>query len=145
MMATEGSNEPCRRICVTPVRNEAWIIDRFLAAAKTWADHVVVADQAIHRRDIAATCKATPGAEVVINESPVFDEAHRQKILLERARQFEGRRILIGLDADEALSANCLESKEWKRIADAEPGTILRFRWVNILPGFKEVWIPPKL
>ena len=45
MMATEGSNEACRRICVTPVRNEAWIIDRFLAAAKTWADHVIVADQ----------------------------------------------------------------------------------------------------
>ena len=87
--------------------------------------------------------QATPGAEVVINESPVFDEAHRQKILLDRARQFEGRRILIGLDADEALSANCLESKEWKQIEDAEPGTILRFRWVNILPGFKEAWIPP--
>jgi hypothetical protein len=102
MKATEGSNEPCRRICVTPVRNE-----------------------------------------VVINESPGYDEAHRQKILLERARQFEGRRILIGLDADEALSANCLESKEWKQIEDAEPGTILRFRWVNILPGFNQIWIPP--
>ena len=52
--------------------------------------------------------------------------------------------FLLALDADEALSANCLESKEWKQIADAEPGTILRFRWVNILPGFKEAWIPPK-
>lgn len=143
MMATEGSNEPCRRICITPVRNEAWIIDRFLSAAKNWADHVVVADQQSSDGTLELL-QATPGAEVVINESPVFDEAHRQKILIERARQFEGRRILIGLDADEALSANCLESKEWKEIADAEPGTLLRFRWVNILPGFKDVWIPPK-
>jgi len=142
MMATEGSNEACLRICVTPVRNEAWIIDRFLSAAKSWADHVVVADQQSSDGTLELL-QATPGVEVVINESRVFDEAHRQKILLERARQFEGRRILIGLDADEALSANCLESKEWKQIAEAEPGTILRFRWVNILPGFKEVWIPP--
>jgi hypothetical protein len=143
MMPTEGSSDHCRRICVTPVRNEAWIIERFLAAAKTWADHVVVADQQSNDGTLELL-QATPGAEVVINESPAFDEAHRQKILLERARQFEGRRVLIGLDADEALSANCRESKEWKQIADAEPGTILRFRWVNILPGFKEVWIPPK-
>lgn len=140
-MATEGSNETCRRICVTPVRNEAWIIDRFLSAAKTWADHVIVADQSSTDGTLQQS-QSTPGVEVVINDSPVFDEPHRQKILLERARQLEGRRILIALDADEALSANCLESKEWKRIADAEPGTVLRFRWVNVLPGFQQAWIP---
>lgn len=143
MIAAEGSNEACRRICVTPVRNEAWIIERFLAAAKTWADHVIVADQGSTDGTLQQL-QSTPGAEVVINESAVFDEAHRQKILLDRARQFGGKRILIGLDADEALSANCLESKEWKQIENAEPGTILRFRWVNVLPGFKEVWILPK-
>ena len=81
--------------------------------------------------------------EVVINDSPVFDEAHRQRILLERARQFEGRRILIGLDADEALSSNCTETDDWEQISNAEPGTVLRFRWVNVLPGFQKAWIPP--
>ena len=35
----------CQKICLSPTRNEAWIINQFLAAAKTWADHVVVADQ----------------------------------------------------------------------------------------------------
>jgi Glycosyl transferase family 2 len=142
MMATEGSNESCRRICVTPVRNEAWIIDCFLSAAKTWADHVIVADQGSTDGTLQQS-QSTPGVEVVINDSPVFDEAYRQKILLERARKFGGRRILIGLDADEALSANCLQSRDWERIKEAQPGTVLRFRWVNILPGFKEAWIPP--
>src|SRR5262249_16995374 len=129
-------------ICLTPTRNEAWIIKQFLAAAKNWADHIVVADQG-STDGTFEELKSTPSVQVIINDSLVFDEAYRQSILLDRARQFEGKRILIGLDADEALSANCLESKEWKQIADAEPGTILRFRWVNILPGFKEVWIPP--
>ena len=69
MMATEGSNEACRRICVTPVRNEAWIIDRFLAAAKTLGRSCRGGRSAIQRRDIGAL-QATPGAEVVINESP---------------------------------------------------------------------------
>jgi len=36
---------PLHRICITPVRNEAWIIERFLAAARTWATTVVIADQ----------------------------------------------------------------------------------------------------
>ena len=133
----------CQKICLTPTRNEAWIINQFLAAARTWADHVVVADQQSSDGTLELL-EATSGAEVVINESHGYDEAYRQKILLERARKFEGKRILFGLDADEALSANCLESKEWKQIADAEPGTVLRFRWVNILPGFREAWIPPK-
>ena len=133
----------CLRICVTPTRNEAWIIQRFLAAANTWADHIIVADQGSADGTLQQL-QSTSGVAVVINDSPVFDEAHRQKILLERARQFDGRRILIGLDADEALSSNFVNSKEWDRISEAKPGTVLRFRWVNILPGFKEAWIPSK-
>src|SRR5262245_46688172 len=80
-----------------------------------------------------------------MNDSPVFDEKHRQQLLLNRARQISGKRILIGLDADEALSSNFANSKEWERLSEAKPGTIVRFRWVNILPGFKAAWIPPGL
>lgn len=140
MTADQVSNS--RRICVTPVRNEAWIIDLFLAAAKTWATDVVVADQ----RSTDGTLERlqrTPGVSVVVNDSPVFDEVHRQRLLLTRAREFAGKRILIALDADEALSANFATSDEWRRLENAEPGTVLRFRWVNVLPGFERAWIPP--
>ena len=51
----------------------------------------------------------------------------------------------MALDADEALSANCIHSLEWDRIKDAKPGTVLRFRWVNVLPNFEQAWIPPAL
>jgi len=141
-MATEASNGRCVRICVTPTRNEAWIIRHFLAASKAWADQIVVAD---HRSTDGTLqqLQNIPGVDVVINECPGFDEPHRKRILLERARTYGGKRILMFLDADEAFSANSFKSKEWERISEAKPGTILRFRWVNILPGFKEAWIPP--
>jgi hypothetical protein len=108
-----------------------------------WADDVIVADQGSTDGTVEKL-QRKKGVHVVINDSPVFDENHRQCLLLSRARQISGKRILIGLDADEALSANFTSSKEWERLKDVAPGTILRFRWVNILPGFKEAWIPPE-
>jgi hypothetical protein len=129
-----------RRICLTPVRNEAWIIKKFLAAVTSWADDVVIAEQGSADNTLALLQNAT-GVRIVINESPSYDEQHRQRLLIDRAREIGGRRILIALDADEALSANAMNAAEWQAIERAEPGTILRFRWVNILPGFTEAWI----
>ncbi len=130
-------------ICLTPTRNESWIVDRFLAAARTWATHLIVADQ--HSTDGTwETLTRTPGVEAVVNDSPAYDESHRQRLLLSRARAIPGRRILLGLDADEALSANARRSPEWAKLESAAPGTILRFRWANVLPGFRQVWFPPE-
>lgn len=136
-------SESCHRICLTPTRNEAWIIKHFLAASSQWADHIIVVDQGSSDGTLEQL-QNTSGTDVVLNESPTFDEGHRQRLLINRARQIAGKRILIALDADEVLSANCLESKEWERIADAKPGTVLRFRWVNVLPEFQKAWIPPR-
>lgn len=133
---------PCHRVCITPTKNETWVIKPFLAAAKLWASHIVVADQGSTDGTLDQL-RTTAGVDVVLNESPTFDELHRQRLLLGKARQIEGKRILIALDADEALSANFPNSKEWERLSAASPGTTLRFRWVNILPGFKTAWIPP--
>lgn len=130
-------------ICLTPTRNERWIIQRFLAAAQTWATHVIVADQC-STDGTYETLAQTPGVDVIKNDSPAYDESHRQRLLLARARKIPGRRILLGLDADEALSAHAPSSPEWAKLLSAAPGTILRFRWVNILPGFREAWIPPE-
>jgi hypothetical protein len=134
---------PLRRVCLTPVRNEAWIIDRFLAAAKTWASDIIVADQASTDGTVDQV-QQTAGVDLVVNDSGGYDEQHRQNLLLGKARQVPGRRLLIALDADEALSANSLTSDEWRRLETLPPGAIVRFRWVNILPGFKQAWIPPQ-
>jgi hypothetical protein len=131
------------RLALTPTRNESWIIERFLGAAKMWADYVVVADQGSTDGTFEIAQQASR-VLALVNNFPAYDELQRQRLLLQHARTFAGRRVLIALDADEALSANSLYSHDWDRIAAAVPGTVLRFRWVNILPGFKQAWIPPE-
>jgi hypothetical protein len=137
-------NEQSHRICLTPTRNEAWIIKPFLAVAKTWTTDVLVADQGSSDGTLE-TLRTTPGVRVLINDSAEYNESHRQQLLLSAARELPGKRLLLALDADEALSANWRESSEWERICNAAPGTVLRFPWVNVLPGFQRGWIPPSL
>ena len=115
-------NDTCNRICITPTRNELWIVKHFLAAARCWASHIIVADQGSTDGTLQRL-QETPGVDVVINDSPIFDEVHRQRLLLNRARKIPGKRVLLALDADEALSANCFTSEEWDRISQAPPGT----------------------
>jgi glycosyltransferase involved in cell wall biosynthesis len=130
-------------ICLTPTRNEAWIINKFLAAARCWADHVIVADQGSSDGTLELL-RQTTGVQTIVNDSPNYDEAYRQRLLIGNARKILGKRILLALDADEALSSNVLSSKDRERMAKAAPGTVLRFKWVNILPGFERAWIPPE-
>jgi hypothetical protein len=138
---TVGS-ERSRLLCLTPMKNEAWIARRYVAANATWADVLLVADQG--STDETATHLAShPNVRHIPNGSRDYDERHRQSLLIDAARQFEGRRILIALDADEALSANARDTEEWTTLTNAAPGTVLRFKWVNILPGFEQAWIPP--
>lgn len=127
-------------ICLTPIKNEAWILHRFLKCASLWADHIIIANQnsTDHSREIALSY---PKVILVDNPSPTFNEPERQKLLLNAARKIGDRRILIALDADEILTANFLRSPEWESILNALPGTILRFDWVNLHPDMKSCWV----
>jgi glycosyltransferase involved in cell wall biosynthesis len=131
-------------VCVTPVRDERAVLERFLACAALWADHIVVLDQCSTdgSREVAA---AHPKVRLLLNDDPTYDEAARQRVLLGAAREIPGRRVLVALDADEALSANVLRSRAWHDAIRAAPGTILRLRWASILPGFARAWISPDL
>ena len=130
-------------VCLTPVRNEEWILDRFLDAAALWADHIVVADQASTdgSREIA---RRHPKVTLVENPSPEYDERARQALLVDAARQLTGEpRVLIALDADEALAASAFAGARWAEALASAPGTALRWRWANILPGGARAWVPP--
>jgi hypothetical protein len=132
-------------IALAPVRNESWILDRYLRCASEWADRIVIADQGSEdgSREIV---RRFPKAVLVENGSAIYDEGARQRLLIDAARRLvpEGKRILIALDADEMLTANWRESAEWRAMLEARPGTVLRFDWVNVLPGFEKCWIPPE-
>ncbi len=129
-------------ICLTPVKNEAGILDRFLKCASLWADYIIVADQ---RSDDKTREIASSYSKVILvdNPSPTYNEFERQKILLSAARRIPGPRLLIALDADEALTANFLCSPEWNTVLQAPVGTIIRFQWVNLLPGCTSYWLSP--
>lgn len=130
-------------VCLTPVRDEAWILGRFLDAAATWADAIVIADQGSTdgSREIAVGHEKTI---VVENRSEAYDEGARQRLLLDTARaHVPGPRVLIALDADEALTSDAPATEEWRRLLAAEPGSVLRFRWLNLLPPGDRAWIPP--
>jgi glycosyltransferase involved in cell wall biosynthesis len=134
---------PSSVVCVTPVRNEAWILPRFLECASAWADHIVIADQGSTdgSREIA---RRFPKVHLIENSDDDYNEGARQRLLLEAARRIAGRRLIIALDADEALSADVLSSPEWQAALEAEDGTVIRFDWVNLLPGLQSCWIPPE-
>src|ERR1041384_653068 len=81
-------------ICLTPVKNEAWILDRFIQCASVWADHIVIADQGSTdgSREIASKYRKVT---LIDNSSPTYNESERQKTLLSAARRFPGPRLLI--------------------------------------------------
>lgn len=138
------SNSPdVKVICLTPVRNEAWILSQFLDCASLWADHIIIADQS-DQDDSRSIIRRYPKVELIELDWHTVDLGQMRTILWEKARRIPGRRIILALDADEFLSANWVYSVEWKQILEAKPGTQLGFQWPHILPNFQNAWLPPE-
>lgn len=130
-------------ICLTPVKNEAWILDRFIQCASLWADHIIIADQMSDDGSREIVLKY-PKVELIDNHSTTFNESGRQQLLLDAARKIETagrRRLMISIDADECLSANFFYSKEWNDILSAPIGTVIRSNVINLHPDKKHGWL----
>lgn len=129
-------------ICLTPVKNEAWILERFLKCAGIWADHIIIADQHSDdgSREIA---QRFPKVILLKNQSAECNESQRQKMLIEAARRISYPRLLITLDADEFLTADFLSSKEWETMLHAAAGTVMHFQWPIIQPDLSSYWTYP--
>lgn len=127
-----------RIVCMTPVKNEGWILDTFLKCASRWADHILVADQRStdDSREIVAR---HPKAILVDNPSPVFNEPERQKLLIEHARAIPAeRRILVALDADEILAGDFQAFRD--TVSTTTAGTTLAFPWLNVRDDGRRLW-----
>ena len=120
-------------VVVLPVKNEAWIIGRFLRITSLFADSIIVADQQStdSTREI---CSQFPKVSLIENPDTHYDELARQRLLIKEARRrHPGPKVILALDADELLSADSLTSEGWTTIRAAAPGTTLLFDKPDIL------------
>ncbi len=131
-------------IVMTPVRNEAWVLRAFLESTSRWADYIIIADQMSTdgSREIAAQYEKVV---LIDNKNPDFNEAERQAMLVNKAREIAAGRdtLLWGLDADEILGANFRETEDWNHIIHSVPGDVFWFKWAEICPNQKEYWLSP--
>jgi len=115
-------------IVLTPVKNEAWILDLFLKITSQFADHILLADQ--HSTDATLEIASKYAKVIVIeNKNQAYDEAYRQQLLIEKARELfpTNKRIFIALDADEIISADGIQSQDWETIRSTPINTTLYF------------------
>src|SRR5260370_16728571 len=90
-------------VCLTPVKDEAWILERFLTCASLWADHILIADQGSSddSREIAARF---PKVTLIENPSPEVDEPAPQRLPIPPPPRLPRPRLPLPLDAHEAFA-----------------------------------------
>lgn len=135
-----GGSNARKIICLTPIRNEARNLRRFLSCASIWADAIVLLDQ--HSEDDSKRiAEQFPKVVWRENRSIDYDEESRQLQLIAAARELGPSAVMIALDADEVLTANCLQSKEWLTIRQLLPGAVFFIQRINFLAGFERAWL----
>ena len=123
-------------IVITPVRNEAWVLDAFLACASSWADHIILADQ--HSTDGTREIAARYDKVMVVdNDLPEMNQAAARRLLFEEVDRIEGDKIVFALDADEFLSEGFENTEGWKRIVESKPNEIFCFKWLNLYGDYR--------
>ncbi|HUR82861.1 MAG TPA: glycosyltransferase family 2 protein [Thermoanaerobaculia bacterium] len=119
-------------VVLTPLKNDAWILRRFLEVTSVFADRILIADQGSTDGGLEI-CAEFEKVTVLDNSASDYDEARRQELLIRAARELVPMpRILIALDADEILAANAMPSRGWQAMLAAQPGTVLFFEKPNL-------------
>lgn len=123
-------------IVITPVRNEAWVLDAFLTCTSSWADYVILAD---HHSEDETREIAKKYEKVILIDNPTFEwyEAECRARLLEEACKIQGDKVIFGLDADEFLSEGFEKTESWQKIIHSQGNEIFCFNWLNLFDNFK--------
>lgn len=133
----EVGENAAKIVVLTPVKNESWILNQFLTVTSLFADCIIIADQQ-STDDSVSICNRFEKVIVVPNPNEKYDEADRQLLLINKARDlFHGQKILLfTLDADEIISYQALQYNDiWNAMRLSKPGTSFSFEKPDILPG----------
>ena len=122
-------------IVITPVRNEAWVLDAYLTCTSSWADYIILADQ---HSDDGTREIARKYEKVILIDNPTEEwyEYICRTRLLEEAAKIPGEKIIFGLDADEFLSEGFEKTESWQRIIHSKGNEIFCFNWLNLFDTF---------
>lgn len=125
-------------IVVTPVRNEAWVLDAFLTCTSSWADCIILADQ--HSDDGTREIAAKYDKVLLVdNEALEMNQAETRKLLFQEVDKILGDKLVLALDADEFLSEGFDKTEDWNRILNSNPNEIFCFKWLNLYGDFSHV------
>ncbi len=121
-------------IVTTPIRNEAWILEKFLGTTSLWADHILILDSGCNDQSLEI-CQRFPKVKVLPFQSHYpTSEYHRRHDLFYAAREIHSQAIVFTLDADEILSAEILDQSTQNQLVDTlhAPGSSLSLPWIML-------------
>ncbi len=125
-------------IVITPVRNEAWVLEAFLTHCSSWADRIIIADQ--HSTDGSREIAARfPKVTLIDNPDTEMQQANARKLLFKEVDCIAGDKIIFTLDADEFLSNGFRHTDGWKQIVESKPGSIFCIRWQNLIGDYSHM------
>jgi hypothetical protein len=129
---TAGPNERPAVVVITPLRDDSWILRRFLEVCSVFADRIVVALQQ-SAETTRKICREFEKVQAIEDPIAGYDESRRQELLIRAARELvPGPRILLALDPDEILAANAMSTRGWQAMLAAAPGTVIFFERPNL-------------
>ena len=123
-------------IVITPVRNEAWVLDAFLTCTSSWADYIILADQHSDdgTREIASKFEKVT---LIDNDMPEMNQAAARELLFREVDKIGGDKIVFALDADEFLSEGFDKTEDWRRIMESKFNEIFCFKWLNLYGDYR--------
>lgn len=125
-------------IVITPVRNEAWVLEAFLTHCSSWADYIVVADQ--HSTDGSREIAMRfPKVILIDNPGKEMNMSAARLLLFQEVDRIDGDKIVFTLDADEFMQNGFTETDGWNTITKSTPDAIFCFRWLNIVNDFRHM------
>lgn len=133
-------NGPPPLIVIAQIKNEERSLPRFLQTCETFADLIILLDQGSSDK---STEIANQFQKVKVFDNPDrhLNEANTIARMYELARsEVTGPKVILRLDADEALTANATQTAEWSTLRNASPGTIIRLPRIELF-SFDECYV----